>query len=144
MMSTTRMAMSHRELPRFLKLLNGNTTTHLKRLSRFWFFFTPPSKVRAGDGCCELISPAFVWGLPEGFVPWGVDDQHAGNLHVFFVKLLKHKHFNQQIGSTRQRRRHSSRARPRTFLTIFVCSTMVSLGTFVAPICCVIPPASPS
>lgn len=31
-----------------------------------------------------------------------------------------------------------------TFFTILVCSNMVSRGTFVAPICCVIPPASPS
>lgn len=35
MMSTTRMAMSHRELPRFLKLLKKNTTTNQKRLSDF-------------------------------------------------------------------------------------------------------------
>ena len=31
-----------------------------------------------------------------------------------------------------------------TSLIIFVCSLMASTGTIVAPICCVIPPASPS
>lgn len=66
MMSTTRMAMSHRELPRFLKLLNGNTTTDLERL---------PDRL-----AFEQSSSRFAGVLPEGFVSWGVDDQHAGNL----------------------------------------------------------------
>lgn len=37
MMSTTRMAMSHRELPRFLRLLEVNATTNQNRLSDFLF-----------------------------------------------------------------------------------------------------------
>ena len=49
------------------------------------------------------------------------------NLYLNFCQRLKHM-------------KHSVL----TFLIIFVCSLIASRGTLVAPICCVIPPASPS
>lgn len=32
--------------------------------------------------------------LPEGLVSWSVNDQHAGDLQTFALKLNKHKHLN--------------------------------------------------
>lgn len=61
MMSTTRMAMSHRELPRFLKLLNANTTTNLKRLLDFliYYYYFFLAKCKEVTHVFGFIPPAF-------------------------------------------------------------------------------------
>lgn len=98
-MSTTRMAMSHRELPRFLRLLNVNK----QRLLRSKLFPYVKEPVRTGSSnlsahCLSsliqdwnfiLYSVEEVWLIPEGLVSRCVDDQHAGDLQVIFVKLYK-------------------------------------------------------
>ena len=72
MMSTTRMAISHRELPLFLRLL--------------W-------KQRGGVTSCNNGPFQRLRGfrsLPEGLVSRCVDDQHARDPDAFFFELHKH------------------------------------------------------
>lgn len=88
MMSTTRMAMSHRELPLFLRLLHKSFYRIKKQR------FVPPniSLVSHSDEVEGKILEVHVGYLPKRLVSRCVDDQHPRNLQVLLVEL-KETHF---------------------------------------------------
>lgn len=85
--------------------------------------------------------------IPEGLMARGVYDQQAREHDLGLGKLWTMETNAQTVSTTCIRQQECLRwyvqLSPTSF-TILVCSRMASSGTKVAPICCVMPPASPS